>query len=174
MFGGTGSAIDPAAHLEEIEANCARFGALGSNPMADRLLGVLGDQSLELTPGEYGRFGLRNISPRGQPFQRCERARLCNILAPLFHKFFYIANPRNVAIKAKPNQRLCAAQSSHQTPTNLPKSVTWNRRHMMRECNSLEYFLMMVATVFALILQLPDTPLKILLALISIDSFCRQ
>jgi hypothetical protein len=70
------------------------------------------------------------------------------------------SRPLSVATKAKPNQRLCAAQSSHQTPTNLPKSVTWNRRHMRRECNSLEYFLMMVATVSALIFQLPDTSQK--------------
>ena len=35
-------------HLEEIEADGARFESLGPNPVADRLLGILWHQSLEL------------------------------------------------------------------------------------------------------------------------------
>src|ERR1039458_9623979 len=40
-----------ALHLEQIEADGAGFGALGSNPVADRLLGVFGHQPLEFGLG---------------------------------------------------------------------------------------------------------------------------
>jgi hypothetical protein len=47
-------------------------------------------------------------------------------------------------------------------------------RTAMRECNSSEYLRVIVATISALIFQLPDKPQKILRALISIDSLYRR
>ena len=51
-------------HIEKIEADGAGLRALGSNPVPDRLLGVLGHQPLELDLGplvlEEGRAGDRN------------------------------------------------------------------------------------------------------------------
>src|ERR1022692_3422742 len=38
-------------HLEQIEADSAGFGALGSNPMAGRLLGILGHQAFQFSLG---------------------------------------------------------------------------------------------------------------------------